>query len=237
MKMRSRLWVMGGFLLLGMAQVAWATPDTIDDFNDATLQGWEIGRADARTPLVIEDGGRSGEAGDHALGIISTGTGGVASRLAVYNEDQWTGNFIEANLQSVRVDLKNTGETTVVIRLGFDGPGGRFVTSDSIELAAGSDWQSALFSIKPDDLVADGGTNVVATLENVGQFRIHHAPTPVFRAPRSVASLSIDNVQALEPVVVGVPSLSFWGGSLLIAALFASAILVLQSKRKLSTSA
>lgn len=198
------------FLIVLAASPLHATPEGVDDFDDGTLQNWRIGRTDPETPVVLLDAGRNG-AGDHALGILSRGGGGIGSRLAVLNRDQWTGDFTAAGIRFVRCDLKNTGETTVVIRVAFDGNGGRFVSSRSFTLVPGGDWQTVTFPVEAGDLEAVGGTNVENTLADVQEFRFLHAPTPVFKAPSMAASLAIDNIEALAPPQVEVPFLGIPG--------------------------
>ena len=151
------------------------------DFEDGTVQGWTVGQPGNHfaPPTNISSGGPDG-AEDNYLRSQSEGGGGVGSRLVWFNQSaDWRGNYIEDGATSIKASLINEGSEDVVIRVAFDGAGGRFVTSEGITLTPGSGWQEATFSIEPEDLTAvDGGTDVEATLSDVSQIRFLNNATP-----------------------------------------------------------
>ncbi|MEM9276332.1 MAG: hypothetical protein AAGA80_25780 [Cyanobacteria bacterium P01_F01_bin.143] len=168
----------------------------ISDFEDGTVQGWTVGQPGNHfaPPVNIPSGGPDGDE-DNYLRTQSEGGNGVGSRLVWFNQSaDWRGNYIEDGNTIIEASLINEGTEDVVIRVAFDGPGGRFVTTEGITLAPGSGWQEATFDIEPEDLTADGGTDVEATLSDVSQIRFLNSPNPSYRGFAEVAQVGVDNI-------------------------------------------
>ncbi|MEM1041235.1 MAG: T9SS type A sorting domain-containing protein [Bacteroidota bacterium] len=187
-----------GLLLLATPASAQVTVGQSDDFQDGTTQDWRNGR---NTPDVsnVATGGPDG-AGDSYLQVVADGSF-IAGRLAVFNDEQWSGDFTAAGVTSVTVDLNNTGANDLVIRLwienNFAGPGdGDVVSTDGVSLPAGSGWQSFTFSVLPEDLTPLGATSAGDVLTNVRRFRFYHGPTATAPGPNIVAELGLDNITA-----------------------------------------
>ena len=180
------------------------------DFEDGTVQGWTVGQPGNHfaPPENIPSGGPDG-AEDNYLRAQSEGGAGVGSRLVWFNQSaDWRGNYIEDGATSIQASLINEGSEDVVIRVGFDGPGGRFVTTEGITLSPGSGWQEATFSIEPEDLTAvDGGTDVEATLSNVSQIRFLNNATPSYRGAATAAQVGVDNI-AFTSTTTSLPTVS-----------------------------
>ena len=182
------------------------------DFEDGTVQGWTVGQPGNHfaPPTNIASGGPDG-AEDNYLRSQSEGGGGVGSRLVWFNQSaDWRGNYIEDGATSIKASLINEGSEDVVIRVAFDGAGGRFVTTEGITLTPGSGWQEATFSIEPEDLTAvDGGTDVEATLSDVSQIRFLNNATPSYQGAAVAAQVGVDDIAFITEPTNSSPVLSF----------------------------
>lgn len=159
---------------------------------------WTSGSANPNPPVVLVDSGPLGP-GDNALRVTSNGGTGAGSRLVVFNETLWTGDYIASGILAIAADLRNSGTTTLSFRLGFDGPGGKFVTAAST-VAAFSGWAHRIFDISPASLISAGGSNAAATLAGVTELRILHSSTVDYRGAQISSGFLVDNIQAVpEP--------------------------------------
>ncbi len=191
-----------GFLLLAAPAFGQITVGQTDDFQDGTTQDWRNGR-DTDDVSNVATGGPDG-AGDRYLQVVADGSF-IAGRLAVFNTEQWSGDFTAAGVARVTLDVNNTGANDLVLRLWIEGAGGDFASTSGLALAAGTGWQRATFSVQPSALSAvRGGTDVNATLADVFRFRVYHSPAVVAPGPEIVAELGLDNITA-----VGVAGPSF----------------------------
>lgn len=184
------------------------TSTEMDDFEDTTTEGWGHG---APTGLVTNADGGPGGAGDSFLRVESTGAaGGPGSRLAVINEDQWTGDYNAiGDTFTISVDLINLGAVDLQIRLGLEGglvegEGDRWVTTTAFSLPAaptegGGTWQSTSFTLSAADMTQVSGSNPLAsTLDAVNQLRFISASATTFQGDPIAAVLGIDNINVLS---------------------------------------
>ena len=185
---------------LAQTPPAWSiTFGQVDDFQDATTQGWGTPLVNPNPPITVLDVGPWG-IGDDSLQITSTGETGPGSRLVAINEAQWQGDYLSEGVGSIIADVNNTGPTPLNLRFAFDGAGGWFVTTVAEPLSVGSGWQRIIFPIGAADLTAvEGGTNVMATLGDVTIVRVLSAANPGIRGDTIDAELLIDNIAAPEP--------------------------------------
>lgn len=166
----------------------------IDTFDTDTQQ-WQRG-------AHVPDGGPNG-AGDGYLEITADGLD--SSRAIVsFNQGQWAGDYTGEGLAAVRVSLNNLGAAPLDVRLvvGNDARpnfgGTWFTTTDAVSLAAGSGWTDAVFSLNPAALTnTQGSATVGDVLQNVITLRILHSALPDSRGDPIVATLGVDNVEAL----------------------------------------
>ncbi len=162
---------------------------------------WSSGDPNPNPPVVLADSGPLGP-GDTALRVSSNGGTGPGGRLLVFNQTSWIGDYLTPEILYITADLRNSGTTPLSIRLGFDGPGGRFVTAPTT-LGAFSGWSQAVFSIQPGDLISpetNGGSDASATLANVTQLRILHSASAHYEGARLSSGFLVDNVRAVpEP--------------------------------------
>lgn len=208
----------------------------MDNFEDGTLQGWQMGISTVTASHMtnIADGGPDG-IGDSYLEVTADSTlrfGG--NRLTFFNQMQWTGDYRASGITAISMDLKNISSSEILnLRLAIDGgfgpstnvTGGIFATAASISLDSDSGWTRAVFSLLPGDLVSVSspgghttGNDVTATLANVKELRLLNSATPDWNGLRVTGTLGIDNIHAvpLPPAL----------------ALFASGLVVLLTRRR-----
>lgn len=168
-----------------------------ENFN--TLGGWASGSPNPNPPSILADSGPLG-GGDSALRVIANG-GGAGGRLVTFNRTTtWTGDFSGEGVDAIAADLRNLGTSSLSVRIAFNGPGGWWITAaESVPAFAG--WGSHLFDIRATSLVAsDGATSAAATLADVTEMRILHAPNPDHTGVALSSTMLIDNVTAVpEP--------------------------------------
>jgi hypothetical protein len=179
----------------------------VDDFEDGTLQSWEAGSQNPYGPTNIASGGPSG-AGDGYLRLASDGFG-TGGRLVAFNSGQWKGDYIDAGVSAIRMQVNNSGETNLVLRLILVGAGS-LTTVSPVEVAAGSGWNTVSFSLASANLT---GSPYDGVMSNVTELDLVHSPAVVGHrtgAPNITAQLGIDNVTAVpEPATVVLAALGF----------------------------
>jgi hypothetical protein len=196
------------FTCLALPAAAAVTLNQIETFS--ALNGWESGDPNPNPPSILANSGPLGS-GDAALRVTSNGGTGAGSRLVVFNTTLWSGDYIASGIVAIAADLRNSGSTTLSMRIAFDGPGGKFVTAPSA-IVAFSGWVHSIFDIKPGSLISAGGNNAAATLASVTEMRVLHSSTVDYRGAQVSSSFLVDNIQAVpEPAA----ALFFvFGGSL-----------------------
>ncbi len=110
----------------------------LDDFQDG-LQDWRSGNNNPNGPEAVMNLGPDG-IGDWAMKITGNG-GGAGGALVVFNQEQWSGDYLAAGVTAVRFDLKNLSEVDLVVRVALRGASGS-VASQASFLPAGGDYRS-----------------------------------------------------------------------------------------------
>lgn len=186
-----------------VAQLAAAVaPGQLDDFEDGTTQDWRIGRGSA-TPTNVASGGPGG-AGDAYLLLVSTGGASQASRLVVFNREQWSGDYGAAGITAIELQVANFGPTDLALRLSFEDGGtapdaNSAISTVPAHVPAQSGWMAISLPVSPGALTAVQGAPALA-LANTATLRVLHSPTALFPGPPIAAQLGIDDVLAVpEP--------------------------------------
>lgn len=182
----------------------------IDTFEDGTTQGWTVGLLGAShpaPPVNVPDDGPGG-VGDNYLQLTAVGGGGAGSRLVAINLGQWAGDYATTGINRITLDARNLGTTELTLRLYLENPMGGPPTDEAITagvtLPAGGNWTPVTFALDPLSLtVLTGDVNTL--LSNVTALRILHSPDPTFPGPALVASLGVDNIQAIAIAAVPEP--------------------------------
>ena len=196
----------------------------IDDFQDGTTQNRTNGPV--ANPVNVATGGPSG-AGDRFL-QISSGTFGGGSRLASFNQSQWTGNCVTAGVNSISMDLKNFTGSPELIRVALrSGTGGSstpgYSSTTAVSLPADNAWHHAVFSLNTASLTAINSPTALNTfLVSVADFRIVEAASPSLIGDSGSFQVGADNITAVpEPTAL----------TLSACALMALAYLALRRRR------
>jgi len=166
----------------------------LDDFQsgDTTLN-WANGPASPNQPFAVE------EDGNWFVRNNSSGGSGAGSRMVLFNRAQWTGNYISAGVSVLTMDLRNSGDTDLHIRLGLLGQtGARSATFDVLELEANSDWVTASFDLLDLNIFLPG-TTAEDILSGVIELRILSSEDAEYQADSIAGTLDVDNVRAGIP--------------------------------------
>jgi hypothetical protein len=163
----------------------------IDTFEDGATQGWREGFSSPNQPFVVE------EDGNFFLRNESSGGNGPGSRQVMFNVGQWFGDFVSAGVTEISMDVRNSGDTDLNVRLAFQSnTGSRGATNDVFLLAPGGDWMNVTFDIT-DLFVESGPDTPLELLSAVNQMRILSAEEPAYRGDPIVSSIDVDNILAV----------------------------------------
>jgi hypothetical protein len=167
-----------GTAAMMLAAAAWAVdPLQVDDFEDGTTMGWEEGAPSPNPPVNVPDGGPGG-AGDAYLENASSGGTGAGSRMVMFNNAQWTGDYVAAGV----VALEGAG-------------GGRYASVDPVVLPAGSGWLLVVFDLTDAGMVQVGGAQTLAeVLASVTELRVLASNVPDWNGAALVATVGMDNL-------------------------------------------
>ena len=200
MRQRYRTWFTVCLVALLGANCAWAvTRGEVDDFEDGTPEGWTEGVSSPNQPINIADGGPSG-AGDNYLENTAAGGFGAGSRLAMFNRNQWAGDYSGIGFAVViAMQVKNFSPNSLPFRVGIQGSSGdRWVTSDpsAVFVDGGSEWVFAEFSLSEANMVQVFGTNAFpTTLGDVTELRIFSSATEKWQGDAIAATFGVDNIE------------------------------------------
>ena len=185
-------------------------PAVFDDFEDGTTENWVIG--EGSQPTNIPDGGPGG-AGDNYLQTISTGTSGPGSRMVVFNEAQWTGDYVALGSEvKISLMVANFGASLLNIRIAVErtsqtftlGSGGQFASTTAFTLPADGVWRSATFTLSDAEMTSVGGVDTLAeVLADVAHFRVLSSVVPAWRGDVIAGTLGMDDIDITQlPVEV-----------------------------------
>lgn len=197
---------MGLAAVVGAPSAAAVVIGQIDDFEDGTVQGWHVSALGSPHPAPPQNVASGGPQGVDDNYMLLTAVGGVTagSRMAVLSGAQWSGNYVDAGVSSIRMWARNQGNTDMVIRLLFErlvggAPTDLAASTTGVSLAAGSGWQSIELGTAAADFTALAGT-VDMALTNTSLIRIFHGTSTAFPPVPITGQLGIDDVQAVpEP--------------------------------------
>jgi hypothetical protein len=182
----------------------------LDDFQNGTVQSWQKGSASSLQPTNIANGGPAG-AGDNYLQVVSLGGGGADSRMAVFNDSQWSGNYVTAGVRQIEMDMANFGVQSLDIRIAIDGgtfagggPGNCTATCYSsnfaVNLPADGQWRNFAFLLNTSSMVrangSPGSEPLSTVLSSAIELRIVAGTSPDWIGMAIAGTLGIDNVLA-----------------------------------------
>lgn len=176
----------------------------VDTFQDLTTDNWGT---PANNTFNISSGGPAG-AGD-AFIQVSSGTFGGGLKLLTFNQSQWTGDFLDAGVSEVVMNLKNFGSTILPIRIAIrEGTGGSstpgYASTVAFNLPADGAWHAATFFLNAASLTPINSPQPLATdLANVADFRILSSASPSLLGDNISAQIGIDNISAVPEPATG----------------------------------
>lgn len=180
------------------------TLDQQDDFETDTAEGWSSGFSDVP---VDPDGGPLGE-GDAHLVPQAFGGAQAGSRLTIFNDSHWTGDYPAAGVGAIALDVLHVAGSDVSLRLSLTAESGTVASAVPMVVSPPAVWETIELSLDPADLLFLGGSGDIASvLAGAVHLRIFHSSdTPVLgqggfaRGGTITATIGIDNVTALpEP--------------------------------------
>lgn len=199
------LWISLIFFMprIGITQVV---IDQVDDFNDGTLQGWTKGQ-----PV---DTFVTNQSNQLKVSTINNFNGGPHSKLIIYNETQWKGDYISQGITGIKLKISNPynpipNNNPLRIRIAIGNtnkPGGGgsnlgtwFVSKEAIVISPDSGEVTAIISVLEEDLnIAHGMDSYASVFGNVAALRITASTSPT--NPRGddnmIASILIDDITA-----------------------------------------
>jgi len=172
-----------------LAFAASASAVLLSEFADfaagPTTLGWQEGAASPNPPTL------ESETGNSFVRNVASGGFGAGGRQIMFNAAQWTGDYLTAGVSAITLDLRNSGDTDLNIRLAFQSnTGSRAATTQAIELQAGSGWVAATFDLLDLALVS-GADSTEQLLSNVNQMRILSAQSPAYRGDPIPSTLDV----------------------------------------------
>lgn len=171
----------------------------VDDFEDGSVQGWVEGPPSPNPPSNIPDGGPDG-AGDNYLENISTGGFGPGGLLVMYNQDQWTGDYVTTGITRIEAMMANFGASELFMRIAIEGnPFERYGSTVAQSLPADGQWYALGFDLDDASLTEiSGGASLQDVLSNVGTLRILSAEgAPSWIGDGVVANLGVDDIRGV----------------------------------------
>lgn len=185
-------------------------PNQVDDFQNGTAMSWREGDQSPNPPTNIAAGGPGG-AGDRYLENASSGGSGPGSRMVMFNQAQWVGNYNAAGVNRITAQMANFGTTTTLnMRIWFRGGSGtQYGSNTATTLPADGVWRIVTFDLTESALTNMGGPDTVAqALASVSELRIVSAVGGASSIGDSmVGTLGVDNITATS-IPVPVPMIT-----------------------------
>jgi hypothetical protein len=179
----------------------------IDDFQSLMTVGWTMGPNSPQLPFVVNTGGPLG-ANDAFVKAVSTGTTGANSKMIMFNQQQWTGNYISAGVTGITTEMANLGSNPLYMRVAIqDTFGSEYGSTTAVPLPPDGHWYPVSFDMTASGLsFIQGGSSLNTALSNVGVLRILSAKNgPQFVGDTVQATLGVDDISALpEPSITPV---------------------------------
>ena len=181
-----------GAMMMPAAAASAVSLGQVDTF-DSNTQNWLEGLPSPNQPFITSDGG----SGDNFLRNVSSGDNAPGGAMAMFNRAQWAGDYVSAGVNFISMDVRNSGESDLFMRMAFQGSDGtRYATNGVYLIEPGTGWQSISFSLTDMTLIA-GGTSLFDTLGNVFEARLLSAVNPSFQGDFFEGTLDVDNIRAL----------------------------------------
>ena len=171
----------------------------VDTFEDGTRMDWTEGPESPNPPINIASSGPLGD-GDNYLQNVSAGGSGAGSAMTMMNLEQWTGDYLAANVDAVSFDAANLGDSDFPVSIAFEGGSSfnRYVATEPIVLPPDGQWRRVSFRLSQENMTQIGGSaGLNDVLGNVERFRIvwPRSDNP-WHGERVATTLGVDNIAA-----------------------------------------
>ncbi len=157
--------------------------------------------------------------GDAFLHNISSGVFGAGSRMVMFNQVQWTGNYNAAGVTRLTADMANLGSVPLHMRVAISGGPGFSIygSTTAVNLPADGVWHAVAFDLTPATMTnIQGSDTLAAVLGSVTELRVLSAELdPAFVGDIVMATLGMDNLRAVPagpPTPTSVVSRKLQGG-------------------------
>lgn len=173
----------------------------IDTFQDGTTMSWNEGVSSPNPPTNVSTGGPAG-AGDRYLQNISSGGSGAGSKMVMFNDVQWTGNYNAAGVDRITAQMANLGSSTLHMRIAIRGGPSSSIYGSAVaaDLPADGLWRPVTFDLTSSALTSIVGADTLAqVLGNVTELRILSAVGGAsFAGDPIQGTLGVDNITARD---------------------------------------
>ena len=204
--MRWASWVLlGGLFVTILPTTSWGIVTfQTDDFEDGTRMGWTNGAGGAGIVNVVP-GGPMG-AGDNFVQFTSGSFGG-ATRLIMFNDSQWIGDFSSMSVFQIAMDLKNFNNAAPVpIRIAIreasstaSTPG--YVSTVPFVVANDGQWHHTVFQLDASTMTPINSPQPFATdIQSVADFRILSSVAPSTIGDAISGQVGVDNISTFEGI-------------------------------------
>jgi len=199
--MKTRILITIILFFQGLIVSAQVTAGQIDNFEDATTQGWAEGGISPNPPTNISSGGPAG-ANDNYLRNDSSGIIGAGGKMVMFNISRWSGNYTAQSIIALRMHVRVT-TNNLHLRVAMNGAGGGFGSKNAVTVNAGSGWTQIVLPIAASDLQSVSGNgalagfDVAATLSSCTELRLLSNSVANWDGEIIAARLEVDNIEAL----------------------------------------
>jgi hypothetical protein len=168
----------------------------VDDFENGTTMGWAEGGVSPNPPTNVATGGPAG-LNDNFLQNVSSGSSGAGGRMIMFNNAQWTGDFVAAGVTRVDAMVRASG-VPMSLRIGLSNSSGDiFVSDPAFALLNNGAWTAASFDLTAGAMTrVQGIGSLTDVLSDVFEMRILSAASPSWLGDPINAILSVDNIVA-----------------------------------------
>lgn len=192
----------GSLLATGLAH-AQVVLEQLDDFEGnvsiCSQDNWTEGLSTPNPPIAQPS---CGVADSCCLENDSAGGFGPGSRQSMFNETQWTGNYLSAGVNKIQLQIANPGATLLNMRFGISNGSTCYVSTHAEPIATGAPLAPYSFLLDESTMtevpgnICGGGASLADVLANVSHVRFISAAEPRWEGDAIVSTVRIDAVQA-----------------------------------------
>ena len=169
----------------------------LDDFQGGTPMDWVEGGPSYNPPFNTADG--RGGAADLYLRNISSTSEREGSRMIMFNQAQWAGDYAAAGVTRVDAWMANFGSSQLRMRMAIESTAGtKWVSAAAVSLPANSGWRRVTFDLTAAGMRRlVGGQTLGEALSSVRAARLLSAASPAWEGDEMNGTLGVDDVRAL----------------------------------------